>query len=156
MSDIVDALENVESAVQSVDAAVGRVEDAVKSVRDRWSTAQWVLVFFAGLFFWSLPQDIWHAKWRYALTYGISSEKVIVSARDHDCDFLAAPLGEKYCHYERQVQTTRWATSPEGQPIVSYDEGKTWAVGTPEAGVTAPKYHSIVTGVYISWNKVSE
>jgi hypothetical protein len=29
------------------------------------------------------------------------------------------------------------------QPIVSYDEGKTWDRFTPDAGVTVPKYPTV-------------
>ena len=154
-SEIVDALENVESAVQSVEQAVGRVESAVKEVKDKWSTPQLILMILAGLFFWALPQDIWHAKWRYALANGISSDKVTIAPRPHDCAFLAAPLGEKYCHYERDVMTVRWSTSTEGKPIVSWDEGKTWNVFTPEVGNTVPRF-SAVHEMIISWTKVDD
>jgi hypothetical protein len=151
-SEIVDALESVESAVQSVEQAVGRVESAVKEVKDKWSTPYFILMALAGLFFWSVPSAIWHAKWRYAFTYGISSDKVTIAPHPHDCAFLSAPLGEKYCHYERDVMTVRWATSTEGKPIVSWDDGKTWNVFTPEAGETVPKF-SAVCEVIVSWDK---
>ena len=73
----------------------------------------------------------------------------------HDCVFIAAPIGEKYCHYDREVQITRWATSQAGTPIVSYDDGKTWNQFEPGANVTVPKY-STVEEVYITFNKVNE
>jgi hypothetical protein len=99
--------------------------------------------------------DIWHAKWRYATSYGVNSDKVVVAARPHECAFLAAPLGEKYCHYEREISTLRWATSTTGNAIASWDEGKSWAVFTPDAGVPAPKFDT-VQQVYISWKKIEE
>jgi hypothetical protein len=151
-SEIVDALESVESAVQSVEQAVGRVESAVKEVKDKWSTPYFILMALAGLFFWSVPSAIWHAKWRYALANGVSSDHVTIIKQPHDCNFLAAPLGAKYCEYERQVTTVRWSTSTQGQPIVSWDEGKTWNFFTPEAGETVPKF-STVREVFISWDK---
>jgi hypothetical protein len=42
------------------------------------------------------------------------------------CNWNHAPLGDKACHYEKSVFTTRWAQSTAGKPIVSYDDGKTW------------------------------
>lgn len=151
MSEIVDALESVERAVNGVERAV----------KAKWSSASYVYWGLISLYlFMVLPGQLWHAKWRYALAYNLSSDKIIINDHPHDCAFLAAPLGEKYCHYERTVSTTRWATSPAdinglyaaGQPIVSYDEGKTWSTFTPNPNVKVPLY-STVEAVYISWEK---
>jgi hypothetical protein len=71
------------------------------------------------------------------------------------CAFLSSPLGEKYCHNERQVSTRRWATSTTGNPIVSYDDGKTWSVFTPDATATVPKVPT-VQEVHISWKKIDD
>jgi hypothetical protein len=136
------------SCVGRVEMAVARVEAAVKN---KWSTAQLVVAMFIGVFLWSLPGTIWHAKWRYAATYDIPSSQVYVEEKPHDCAFLAAPLGEKYCHHERTVSITRWATSQTGNPIVSYDDGKTWSSFDP-AGEHVPQY-STVKAVYIGWEK---
>jgi hypothetical protein len=68
---------------------------------------------------------------------------------------LSSPLGAKYCHYDREVSTVRWATSTTGNPIVSWDEGKTWTVFTPDAGVTVPQTDT-VQELLISWKKVEE
>jgi hypothetical protein len=157
--DSTDSLESaiggVETAVEQVESAVGRVEMAVArveaAVKNKWSTAQLVIAMFIGVFLWSLPGTIWHAKWRYAATYNISSSEVYVQDKPHDCAFLAAPLGEKYCHYERTVSITRWATSQTGNPIVSNDDGKTWSSFDP-AGEKVPQY-STVKAVYIGWEK---
>jgi len=142
------AVEQVETAVERVETAVARVEAAVSG---KWSTVQWAGAIFIGIFLWSLPGTIWHAKWRYAATYDIPSSQVYVQDKPHDCAFLAAPLGEKYCHYERTVSVTRWATSQTGNPIVSYDDGKTWSSFDP-AGEKVPQY-STVKAVYIGWEK---
>jgi hypothetical protein len=142
-ADIVDALENVERAVS-------RVEQAVK---DKWSTVHWIATIAIGVLVWSWVEDMWHSKWRYALTYGVSVDKVYIdNDHPHDCAFLAAPLGEKYCHYDRTSSTLRWATSTTGNPIASYDEGKTWSVFTPDATATVPK-NPTVEGVYVHWEK---
>lgn len=143
-----ETADRVDDAADRIEAALGRVETAIK---DKWSTAQWIGVMFIGVFLWSLPGTIWHAKWRYAAAYDIPSSAVYVQDKAHDCAFLAAPLGEKYCHYERTVSITRWATSQTGNPIVSYDDGKTWSSFDP-AGEKVPQY-STVKAVYIGWEK---
>ena len=140
--DGVDGLENVVSAVE-------RVERAVK---DKWSTAQVVGWCLVGFYVWSAPGQIWHAQWRYAFSYGLDSSKVHISDKPHDCAFFAAPLGEKYCHYERRVSTLRWATSTTGNPIASFDDGKTWSTFTPDTNDKVPQY-STVEAVYVSWQK---
>jgi hypothetical protein len=104
---------------------------------------------------WVEAGDLWHGKWRYAMTYGVSSDNVIVDSHPHDCAFVAAPFGEKYCHYDREVSTLRRATSSTGNPIVSYDEGKTWNVIEPDPTVAWPKYNTVAV-VYINWKKTEE
>ena len=144
-----DDSEDIVGALQEVEYAVNRVEGAVK---EKWSTLQGIGVIIVLAFVWSWIDDGWHAKWRYAMAYNLSSDKVEIADKPHDCAFLAAPLGEKYCHYERDVSTIRWATSTQGLPIVSYDEGKTWSMFTPPDGATVPK-SSTVESVYVSWDK---
>jgi hypothetical protein len=140
--------DRVDDAADRIEAALGRVETAIK---DKWSTIQWVGAILIGIFLWSLPGEIWHSRWRYSTAYNISSSDVYVQDKPHDCAFLAAPLGEKYCHYERTVSITRWATSQTGNPIISYDDGKTWSIFDP-AGKEVPK-SSTVREVYIGWEK---
>lgn len=147
-----DKLEDVEGAVRDVEAAVLRVEAAVKS---KWTSIQWILAALAVLGAWSFVEDVWHAKWRYAMANNIGSDKVIVEDFPHDCAFFAAPLGAKYCHYERVVSTVQWATSQASTAIVSYDEGKTWNQFTPESGVIVPKTPTVVE-VHIFWKKIEE
>lgn len=144
-NDVVDAIESLESAV-------ARVEQAVK---EKWSSAVavgWVVILS---FLWDVPGNMWHSKFRYEAEYSLPADKIIAAERPHDCAFLSAPLGSKYCHYDREVSTLRWATSTTGNPIVSWDEGKTWSVFTPEAGTTVPKTDT-VQEVFISWKKVEE
>jgi hypothetical protein len=157
--EIVDALQDVEQAVSRAEGAVNRTEGAVKrveeAVKGKWSSVQllgWVVI---GVFLWSIPGDIWHSRWRYSLAYDLSSDQVVIDERPHDCAFLGAPLGEKYCHYDRDIWTLHWATSTAGAPIASYDDGKTWNVFTPDAGVSVPKADTIKQ-VHISWKKVDE
>jgi hypothetical protein len=153
MSDYGDGFEGgadrIEASLGSVEAAVERVE---KAINDKWSTFQWVVIIVIGTWMWSFPGRVWHSKWRYTWEYDIPEGAVYVQDEPHDCAFLSAPLGEKYCHYERSVSITRWATSTTGNPISSYDDGKTWNIFDPPAGETAPKL-STVKGVVINWEK---
>jgi hypothetical protein len=149
---MVEELENIEAAVKDVETAVGKVETAVK---DQWSTAQAVVGIFVLAGVWTIFDDIWHSKWRYALSNNAETDKVIVDNVPHDCAFIAAPLGEKYCHYDRVVSVVRWATSQLGSPIISYDDGKTWSQFTPDPSDVVPKT-STVQMVRISWEKKDE
>lgn len=171
LDDLKEAVRDVEKAVEevghdvtafsldSLELAVKNVEKAVNTVghevNRKWSSIQYGV---AGLIvFWvlSLPGNIWYSQWRYETFYDLSSDKVVVATEPHDCNFLAAPLGEKYCHYDRIVSTVRWATSVAGNPIASYDEGKTWSTFTPDPGVTVPKFDT-VQSVYVTWEKKSD
>jgi hypothetical protein len=143
---------DVVNAVERVESAVARVEQAVK---DKWSSAVIIGWMILGVLLVDVPGSLWHSKFRYEVEYGVDADKVIVASHPHDCAFLAAPLGEKYCHYEREVSTLRWSTSATGNPIASWDEGETWTVFTPDAGTTVPKVATIQK-VYIGWKKTEE
>lgn len=140
MSEIVDALQDVEGAVRRVE----------KAIKDKWGTPQWMLAALIGFFLWSLPGVIWHAKWRYALSYHVTSDKIIIADHPHDCAFLAAPLGEKYCHYEKNVDTSTEKICPAGYALTpsqdscydgSYPFGKGATVNPQEK----------IASLYISW-----
>src|SRR5713101_9830477 len=123
MSELLEAVERIESAVSDVESAVRDVERAVKSK----TSSFWYLVGAVG--FWAvsvLVENQWHSDWRYAWAYDVSKEHIHRSPHPHDCNFLASPLGKKYCEYERVISTVRWAKSTKGEPVVSYDEGKKW------------------------------
>ena len=143
-----EGLDRIDDAADRIEQALARVE---KAIRDKWSTPQMLAVILVGFGFWSLLADIWHAKWRYAATYGVTSSDVYIQNQLHDCAFFAAPLGAKYCHYERTISITRWSTSTDGNPIISFDDGKTWTSFDP-AGEKVPRY-STVKAVYIGWEK---
>jgi hypothetical protein len=91
----------------------------------------------------------------YSITAGAPIDKVTIEKKPHDCEFSAAPLGEKNCHYEKIVDKVMWATSTTGQPIVSDDDGKTWTVATWANDPGTPKFPQYPTtrSVYISWKK---
>jgi hypothetical protein len=147
---------DVVAAIERVEEAVARVERAVK---DSWSTGSIIGAIFGAVvlfFLFEWVDKVGHGKWRYKLQYSsVSSEKVFVEPRPHDCDFLAAPLGIKYCHYEREVSTVRWATSAGELPLISLDEGRTWQVRQGD-NVKVPRGVIMIQEVHISWEKVDE
>jgi hypothetical protein len=81
----------------------------------------------AVLFWWFLGEPIWHSKLRYSIQYEVPYSSVTKMKKPHNCDFLRAPLGDKNCEYEPQVSAVKTATSTEGKPIVSFDEGQNWS-----------------------------
>jgi hypothetical protein len=92
--------------------------------------------------------EVWHSKLRYVIQYQVGFAKVVKPMEPHDCEWLSAPLGNKNCHYEAQVQSIRTSTSTEAKPIVSYDEGKTWVAneGVPP----------VESRVFVTWLKIEE
>ncbi len=140
--------DSLDDAADRIESALDRVETAIK---EKWSDFQWIIIIIVGIWLWSVPGDMWHSKWRYTWAYDIPETAVYVQKEPHDCSFLAAPIGEKYCHYDRTVSFTRWATSQANTPIVSYDDGKTWSDLEP-GGKQMPKV-STVEEVVINWEK---
>src|SRR5690349_16872344 len=69
--------------------------------------------------------DSWHSKTRYAWWYG--TEKVTIEKKPTDCDFFRSPMGDKGCHYNRQINIVKVdnANAWSGQSI-SYDNGESW------------------------------
>jgi hypothetical protein len=145
-----------------IEQAVSRVEDAV----ERSSTTSLAFWTYAGYMLFSLlvtlslihlmPGDLWHSRLRYFIQYNVNPNRVrydnvFVGKQPHDCDFLAAPIGEKYCEYKPVVTTTRWATSTTGVPIVSYAGGP-WNQFTPYTGAFVP-LQPMVVAVVVSWQK---
>jgi hypothetical protein len=145
MSDIDSA---VEDAAERIEVAVLRVENAVTS---KWTSAQWFLAFLILLWLYSVPGSLWYSKWRYSTVYNLADADISIQDKPHDCAFFASPLGEKYCHYERVISITKWATSVAGNPIVSYDDGKSW-IAFDANGKEVPKAPT-VKQVYVSWEK---
>lgn len=145
-------LDDIEGAIYEVKHAVYRVEAAVKAIP---SVVGWVFVGVVGAFLLDLTGSAWHSKLRYSIQYDVATEKITAEKKPHGRNFLAAPLGAKYCEYERDISVVRWATSTTGFPIISYDDGKTWSTVTPNAGVTVPK-NSTVKEVDIIWQKKEE
>lgn len=70
--EIVDSLSDVEQAVSRVEYAVGKVERAVK---EKWTTAGFLVAIGIGLLIISLWDSVWYSKLRYSLTYGVAKER---------------------------------------------------------------------------------
>jgi hypothetical protein len=152
LATIAESVNHQSDQLEDICAAVKSVEKTVKDWKPFGSFILGLFVFYAAL---NWIGDMWNSKARFAWWYSISEDKIHVGNKPHDCNFLAAPLGEKYCSYERTVSTVRWATSQSGDPIVSYDDGKTWTSFTPEPGTTMPR-ESTVESVYVTWEKKEE
>lgn len=134
----------------------GTSASGTKTASDELTLKDWfyVIVFlsvFLGLPAWGVwsicPDGI-----KYGLLYQVGRSNVHVEKQPSDCDWGHAPIGDKGCHYDKQVSTVLWATSTTGLPILSSDDGKTWSTFTPQAGVAVPR-DPTVKEVYVSWEK---
>jgi hypothetical protein len=107
-----------------------------------------VVVWF---FAYAVP-SMWHSKFRYFLQYSPSSyEDIHATKRPIDCDWFAAPLGNKGCDYEikADVQSYIVRDNGYGRKFWSDDGGKTWNPNDDNA--VKPS-----TQVYLSWSKTDE
>lgn len=52
---------------------------------------------------------------RYCLQYDVPYSGVTIAQKPHDCEWSAAPLGEKNCSYEADVFTVQTRYIPAGQ-----------------------------------------
>ena len=151
--DICDRLDNIEAAVKSNNQEFG-----------------WVGLFIVGWLVFTAAPDMWNSKLRYSWWYNVAYKQVTLQKKPTDCNFFHAPLGDKGCHYDPQVNVVKvdnsnawggqsisydngqdWihtAKNSDGTPIVSRDGGKTWSMDSVPAH-TEPQ-------VIVSWDKVDE
>lgn len=138
--------------VDDVCNKLDRLEKAVESNTEsrKWVLFWWLLFAFGWAIVSGIFSGVWHSKTRYVIQYGVSYDQVVEedTTGKHDCRFITAPIGEKWCHYDIDVTTVRTNISAEGKPIVSYDEGKTWTLDS----TTNPTRPS----VRISWVRIEE
>lgn len=97
----------------------------------------------------------WLNELRYSSWYDVTTDQVkqIEAKPPSDCDFLHAPIGPKGCKYVKTVTVEKIITGNDtrtNRPIVSYDEGKTWAWNDEGTPAQPSKL------VYVSWNKVDD
>jgi hypothetical protein len=83
--------------------------DFKKGVVDTaWGVFGFGVLFFVLLLFLLPIGYLWYdwfpVSW-YAITNGTDSAHVTIQSPPHDCAFSKAPLGDKGCHYEKQVVT---------------------------------------------------
>jgi hypothetical protein len=77
-----------------------------------------------------------------------------------NCDFWGAPIGKKWCHYDRTVedhQVPALITSDDTnthRPVWSDDSGKTWHWNDGLDGAAIFTPHPAETHVYVDWTKV--
>jgi hypothetical protein len=108
-----------------------------------------------------VPDSTWvNAIW-YGIKYQVAFTQVQTNDKPSDCDWTHSPLGNKGCHYKAAVSSyndageliavddamPKHAHSKNGEPIVSYDGGKTWNWDTPATRIK---------NVIVAWVKVSE
>ena len=62
---------------------------------------------------WLAPES----KFGYANKYELPDNKVFVEPKPHDCEWGKAPLGNKYCHYEKKILTDK---DPQGKVVAVY------------------------------------
>ncbi len=62
-------------------------------------------VLIGGLILYMAGYIVIHGVWQsyYATRYDVPVERVSIQPKPHDCEWGKAPLGEKYCHFERIV-----------------------------------------------------
>jgi len=77
-----------------------------------------VVIWIVGWFF--------EPQWWFSLRYNVPYEQVTLNKKPHDCEYETAPLGNKNCHYEKEISAVRVGTSTDHRPIWSADDGKTW------------------------------
>jgi hypothetical protein len=76
---------------------------ATKFVRDLLLMAvalvivAWIMVVLFDVLQYG-PGRAWYV-WRYS----VSPKNVLIDPQPHDCEFMAAPVGNKYCHYDKMV-----------------------------------------------------
>jgi hypothetical protein len=123
-----------------------------------------VALIFLGVAVYVFVPGSWiNALW-YGVQYKVAFSEVHTSNKPSDCDWSRAPLGNKGCHYKAVVGAYNAAGdlvagdyAPKygkdirtGDPIISYDGGKTWrwsSVADPDLTVKA---------VRVEWVKETE
>ena len=107
MDDYDDVDDSAEDGNEEIVDAIHSVKEAVEES----SLPKLFVVLAVAFGILYLFDSVWHSKVRYSLQYDVPYSKITIEKEPHDCNFLAAPLGEKYCHYERVIETVHWARS---------------------------------------------
>jgi hypothetical protein len=51
----------------------------------------------------------------------VSSSNIIIEDMPHNCDFLKAPIGDKGCHFEKDVAVTKDDAGRNSRVYVTWD-----------------------------------
>jgi hypothetical protein len=125
-----------------------------------------VLIILALIVWFTLPSG-WTDPINYSTEYSVKTDQVHWNDKPTDCDWGHAPLGAKGCHYQKTVTAYKAAgdvvagdNAPKyghdtntGKPIISYDNGRTWAWLPADAPATPDL---TVKRVEIDWVKVTD
>lgn len=93
----------------------------------------------------------WRDSFNYSNKYNIREDSVHFQPKPKDCDWGHAPIGDKACHYKKQVLLGIARNTAQGQ----YMDEETYKKAVTGKGLydsPAP----IVTDVYVDWVKVED
>jgi hypothetical protein len=108
-----------------------------------------ILGLFCYSFVVDMFDDVWYSKLRYSTQYGAEFSQITKSRKPQDCEFMAAPIGNKSCHYEPQVWAiTTGFDKASGRRIVTYSVD-----GSQEFNDGS---NPLKSSVNISWKKVDD
>lgn len=145
---------------QHIAMAANRFESGLKSFLNTVLALVGIAVFgwmAWSLFGWVMPDD---SKWKYVVTNNVPYDHVTISPRPTDCDFDRSPIGNKACHYEKQVAVIppciTGVNALDGTPLMSCDQGHSWETATgshqnPPAVINQKRTEG---SVIVTWEKV--
>jgi hypothetical protein len=111
----------------SFEEVCDRLDNIEAAVKDSHPGLSWVWLVVVGSLAVLGFADMWNSKTRYALWYGVTNDKVTLEKKPTDCNFFRSPMGDKDCHYDRQVNIIKVDNSNAwGGQSISYDNGETW------------------------------
>jgi len=78
MTDLVDVVSSLTDVENAITASHHEIVSAIKSIKPEAPASGWSVIIGGICVFLiiSWMGDLWHAKWRYALAYGVDSTKV--------------------------------------------------------------------------------
>lgn len=114
-----------------------------KETGKEWAGLLIALLLFNWL--WPLASRYLHIAW-YSMSYNIPFESIVSPPEPSGCDFFRAPIGEKACHYQKNVVVAPLGTENNtGRRFISYDNGVT--------RINPDEDHP---AVIVSWDKVQD
>lgn len=94
---------------------------------------------------WIWPASEFAEAMYYSGDDDLKNAAIKIYPMPHDCEFLTAPIGDKHCHYEKQVATVRIRIQSNNRQF-SIDDGNSWQKAQPSDKPT----------VLISWQKAED